>query len=54
MRGIQLAHDMIQGGRLPLLDRMTNSSERFPHTRIREAIEKASSADSLKVIIDWE
>ncbi len=54
MRGIRLAHDMIQGGRLPLLDRMTNASERFPHTRIREAIEKASSADSLKVIIDWE
>jgi len=54
MRGIQLARDMINAGRLPLLGRMTNQEERFPHTRIRESIERASSADSLKVIINWE
>jgi L-iditol 2-dehydrogenase len=54
MRGINLARDMINNGKLPLLGRMTSESERFPHGKIREAIERASTPDSLKVIIDWE
>jgi len=41
-------------GRLPLIDRMTNSSERFPHTKILESIQRAADSDSLKVIIEWE
>lgn len=54
MRGIRLAWDLINSGKLPHLNRMTNSTERFPHTRILEAINRASDPDSLKVIIDWE
>ena len=54
MRGIRLARDMIQSGALPLLDRMTDRSERFPHGEIGAAIARASGPDSLKVIIDWE
>ncbi|OHD80441.1 MAG: hypothetical protein A3J97_02285 [Spirochaetes bacterium RIFOXYC1_FULL_54_7] len=54
MRGISLARDMINEGKLPLLNRMTNPSERFPHTRILDAIDRAADPDSLKVIIDWE
>ena len=53
MRGIGLAHGLIDGHRLPLLDRMTNATERFPHTRMLEAIRRASDNDSLKVILDW-
>jgi threonine dehydrogenase-like Zn-dependent dehydrogenase len=54
MKGIGLAGSMINAGRLPALDRMTNASERFGHSQIRAAIERAAAADSLKVIIDWE
>ena len=54
MRGIGLAHSFIQERRLPLLSCMTDSTERFPHTRIADAIRRASDPDSLKVIIDWE
>ena len=52
--GIGLAHRLLSEGRLPLIDRMTNSSERFPHTKILEAIQRAADSDSLKVIIEWE
>ncbi|MDP0497658.1 MAG: alcohol dehydrogenase catalytic domain-containing protein [Verrucomicrobiota bacterium JB024] len=54
MHGIGLAHAMINGRKLPLLDRMTNGTERFPHTQIREAISRAADKDSLKVIINWD
>jgi hypothetical protein len=40
--------------RLPRIDLMTDSSERFPHTKIQEAIERAADPDSLKVIIEWD
>jgi len=53
MRGISLARSFIGERRLPRLDRMTDASERFPHTRILEAIRRAADRDSLKVIIDW-
>lgn len=54
MRGIKLAHELINGKKLPLLTRMTNETERFHHENILEAIKRAGDADSLKVIIDWE
>jgi L-iditol 2-dehydrogenase len=54
MRGIRLAHQLLSEGRLPGIDRMTNESERFHHTEIRRAIERASDPDSLMVIIEWE
>jgi len=53
MRGIRLAHDLLANRKLPLIDRMTNETERFPHTRLQEAIKRASDPDSLKVIIEW-
>ncbi|MEO8409220.1 MAG: alcohol dehydrogenase catalytic domain-containing protein [Propionivibrio sp.] len=52
-RGIELAREMINGRQLPLLDRMTNASERFAHDQILPAIKRAADADSLKVIVDW-
>jgi len=54
MRGIKLAHKLINGKKLPLLTRMTNETERFHHENILEAINRAGDADSLKIIIDWE
>jgi hypothetical protein len=54
MHGIGLARDLLAGKKLPLLDRMTNDNERFPHTQIREAIARAADPDSLKVIIHWD
>jgi len=54
MHGINLAHEQLSKQQLPLLDKMTNETERFPHTQIKEAIERASDRDSLKVIIDWD
>ncbi|WP_309396467.1 alcohol dehydrogenase catalytic domain-containing protein [Cerasicoccus maritimus] len=54
MHGIGLAHDMINGKKLPLLDKMTNESERFHHSQILEAIQRAADKDSLKVIINWD
>ena len=54
MHGIGLARDLLAGKKLPLLDRMTNETERFPHTQIREAIARAADPDSLKVIIHWD
>ena len=53
MRGIELAHRFLSQGRLPKIDLMTNSTERFPQTKILEAIHRAADSDSLKVIIDW-
>lgn len=52
--GIGLAREMINGKKLPLLDKMTHSNERFHHSQIHEAIQRASDKDSLKVIINFE
>ncbi len=54
MHGIGLAHDLINHGRLPLIGRMTNATERFPHTQIDAAVARAADSDSLKVIINWD
>ncbi len=54
MRGIELARQFIADKKLPLLDLMTNKTERFPHARILDAVNRASDPDSLKIIIDWE
>lgn len=54
MRGIQMAHQFLSEGKLPGLDLMTNDSEQFHHSQIGQAVEKAASSDSLKVIIDWD
>ncbi len=54
MHGIRLAHDLLANGKLPLLDRMTNPSERFAHTQLREAVARAATPDSLKVIVRWD
>jgi len=53
-RGVQMAGQLIDDDKLPLLGRMTYDSERFGHTQIKEAITRAADKDSLKVIIDWE
>jgi threonine dehydrogenase-like Zn-dependent dehydrogenase len=53
MRGIKLASSLIEENKLPLLGRMTDNTERYPHTNIKGAIDRASDPDSLKVIIDW-
>lgn len=53
MHGIGLAHQLLSENKLPNIGKMTNASEKFPHTQIGAAINKASSSDSLKVIIDW-
>ncbi len=52
--GIALAQKMINNRELPLLDKMTNPTERFPHHRLPEAIQRAADSDSLKVIVNWE
>ncbi|WOO42745.1 zinc-dependent alcohol dehydrogenase [Rubellicoccus peritrichatus] len=54
MHGIGLAHDLLANGKLTLIDRMTNATERFDHTQIMQAITRAADKDSLKVIIDWD
>lgn len=54
MHGVRLAHELIAGGKLPLLKKMTNESERFAPQQIGEAIRRAADPDSLKVIIDWD
>jgi len=54
MRGIRLARQMLADGRLPSIGRMTNETERFPASRLREAIDRAADKDSLKVIVDWD
>ena len=52
--GISLARELLSEGKLPLIGKMTNATERFPHTRILDAINRAADSDSLKVIIDWD
>lgn len=54
MHGINLAHKMLVNSELPKLGSMTNSTEKFKHTNLLEAILRADDSDSLKVIIDWE
>lgn len=54
MRGIRMAQRLLADGKLPRIDRMTHDSERFHHSEIRQAIERASDPDSLKVIIEWD
>ena len=54
MRGIRLAHQFLSEGRLPKIDLMTNESERFHHSKIYDAVQRAADRDSLKVIIDWK
>lgn len=54
MHGINLAHDILANRKLPRLDAMTDASEKFHHTEIMAAIDRAADKDSLKVIIDWE
>lgn len=53
MRGIRLARQFLSEGRLPKIDLMTNESERFHHTEIHAAVQRAADSDSLKVIVDW-
>jgi len=52
--GIGLARDMLVEGGMSRLDRMTHDNERFHHSEIRKAIQRAGDKDSLKVIINWE
>ena len=52
--GISLARALLTGGKLPHIGKMTDATERFPHTKILEAIHRAADSDSLKVIIDWD
>ena len=52
--GIKLAGDFISQNKLPKLGLMTKPSERFCPDQMLEAIQKASSKDSLKVIINWD
>jgi len=54
MHGIRLAHQFLSEGRLPKIGLMTNPTERFPHTQLKQAIARAADSDSLKVIVDWE
>jgi len=54
LHGIRLAHKLLSEKRLPLIGRMTYDNERFHHSQIREAIERAADRDSLKVIINWD
>jgi len=54
MHGISLARDILAEGRLDKIDLMTNKTERFHHSEIRAAIERAADKDSLKVIINWD
>jgi hypothetical protein len=54
MHGVRLAHEMLSNHRLPRIDRMTNRTERFGCSAIRQAIERAADSDSLKVIINWD
>jgi threonine dehydrogenase-like Zn-dependent dehydrogenase len=54
MHGIALAHRMISERRLPRLGLMTGADERFRPDQTLAAIRRASTPDSLKVIIDWD
>jgi threonine dehydrogenase-like Zn-dependent dehydrogenase len=52
MHGIRLAHQMLTETGMPLIDHMTNETERFRPEQMLQAIERAADKDSLKVIID--
>ena len=54
MRGIRLAHKLISENKLPLLDKMTRTDERFHHSQTVEAIHRAADSDSLKIIVEWD
>lgn len=54
MHGIRLAHQMLAGKRLPRIHHMTYDNERFHHSQILKAINRAADSDSLKIIINWE
>ena len=54
MHGIRLAHQFLTEGRLPKIGLMTNDTENFQHTKLDEAIARASDSDSLKIIVDWD
>jgi threonine dehydrogenase-like Zn-dependent dehydrogenase len=54
MHGIRLAHDLLDNGKLPRIAKMTDETERFHHTQLRQAIARAGDPDSLKVIINWD
>jgi len=54
MFGINMAHSILSENKLPLLDNMTNETEKFLHTQILDAVKRAADPDSLKVIIDWD
>lgn len=54
LRGIRLAGDLIAQKKLPKLPLMTNASERFRPDQMLDAIRRASSSDSLKVVVDWD
>jgi threonine dehydrogenase-like Zn-dependent dehydrogenase len=52
--GIKLAGDLIAQKKLPKLGLMTNPSERFFPDQMLQAIQRASTPDSLKVIVNWD
>jgi L-iditol 2-dehydrogenase len=54
MHGIRLAQRLLTEGKLPKMGLMTNDSERFHHSQIAAAIQRAADGDSLKVIINWD
>ncbi|MDX2109323.1 MAG: zinc-binding dehydrogenase [Verrucomicrobiota bacterium] len=54
MHGIGIAHGLLSEGKLPLISRMTNETERFHHTQMLAAIHRAADKDSLKVIINFD
>ena len=54
LRGIRLALQLLAGKRLPRIQRMTYDNERFHHSQILNAINRASDNNSLKIIINWE
>lgn len=54
MASITLAREFLVGGKLPHLAKMTRPDERFPQSRIADAITRASDRDSLKVIVDFD
>ncbi len=54
MHGIEQAYGMLSENKLERINRMTDASEKFPKTKIKEAIHRAADSDSLKVIINWD
>jgi threonine dehydrogenase-like Zn-dependent dehydrogenase len=54
MIGINAARALINGKKLPLLDKMTKDNERFHHSELMQAVARAADKDSLKIIVDFE